>query len=150
MNKERRQKLLNDYPDLFSSDKDVSEEYQQNPIVRWGFEHGDGWLSLVEDLCFALQQRVVNLKVTKPQYSGIRILQVKEKFGYLRVYTNANNDDYVNGLIRMAELVSGRTCEECGNPGSIRKTGWMRVRCDACEANRFKKQEQNECTESEN
>lgn len=56
-------------------------------------------------------------------------VQVKEKFGGLRFYTNGT-DDVVNGMIRMAESLSYRTCEVCGNPGKLRKGGWMQTLCD--------------------
>jgi hypothetical protein len=55
--------------------------------------------------------------------------QVKEKFGTLRFYVNYQ-DDYITGLIDMAESMSGRTCEVCGNHGKMRHGGWMRVLCD--------------------
>lgn len=58
-------------------------------------------------------------------------VQVKEKFGSLRFYTNAI-DDTVRGMIRMAESMSVRTCEVCGNPGKSRGGRWIRTRCVHC------------------
>lgn len=55
-------------------------------------------------------------------------VQVKEKFGTLRFYTNAT-DDYVHGLIAMAESMSARTCEECGVPGKTYYDGWHVTLC---------------------
>lgn len=56
-------------------------------------------------------------------------VQVKEKFGTLRFYTNAA-DDYVHGLISMAESMSARTCEECGSPGETYYDGWHVTLCE--------------------
>mgnify|MGYP003341619096 FL=1 len=68
-------------------------------------------------------------------------LQIKEKFGSLRVYA-ANLDDYSSGIIRMSENISEIICEECGKPGKKRggfpAGGWIRVNCENCEENRFK------------
>ena len=55
--------------------------------------------------------------------------QVKEKFGSLRFYHNGG-DDYVYGVISMAESMSAHTCEDCGKPGLMRDSGWIRCLCD--------------------
>ena len=56
-------------------------------------------------------------------------VQVKEKFGGLRFYTNGC-DDAVYAMISMAESMSVRTCEVCGNPGKVRHGGWISTLCD--------------------
>ena len=75
--------------------------------------------------------------------------QVKEKFGGLRFYyhleyNERNNylletekypdlqqivdrySDYINGIIHFAEIASGRTCEETGQPGELHSAGGSR------------------------
>jgi len=54
--------------------------------------------------------------------------QVKEKFGTLRFYYSGG-DDYISGLVSMAESMSGVTCEECGNPGTQTSGGWIKTVC---------------------
>lgn len=54
--------------------------------------------------------------------------QVKEKFGGLRFYYTGG-DDYINGVVAMAELMSERTCEECGDPGQLYTKGWHKTLC---------------------
>lgn len=66
--------------------------------------------------------------------------QVKEKFGTLRFYYHGG-DDVVDGMVRMAESMSGVTCENCGVPGTQRGGGWIHTYCDACEAEKEKKYE---------
>lgn len=56
-------------------------------------------------------------------------LQVKEKFGGLRFYYSGG-DDYIRGVVSMAEEMSYRTCEECGAPGTTDKGGWIRTLCE--------------------
>jgi hypothetical protein len=58
--------------------------------------------------------------------------QVKEKFGTLRFYYTGG-DDYIRGMVTMAEAMSGCTCESCGNPGERRGGGWVRTICEPCE-----------------
>jgi hypothetical protein len=62
--------------------------------------------------------------------SQVVAVQVKEKFGGLRFYTQGG-DDVIFGMIRVAESMAIRTCEECGNPGHTRVDGgWHRTLCD--------------------
>jgi hypothetical protein len=56
--------------------------------------------------------------------------QVKEKFGTLRFYYDGG-DSKIDGMVRMAESMSGCTCEVCGSPGEIRGCGWISCQCDA-------------------
>ena len=56
-------------------------------------------------------------------------VQVKEKFGTLRFYYNGG-DDYIDGLVSMAESMSAVTCEVCGNPGTSTTDGWIRTLCE--------------------
>jgi hypothetical protein len=55
--------------------------------------------------------------------------QVKEKFGTLRFYYTGG-DDEISGMVRMAESMSGVTCEECGNPGTTGGQGWLVTLCE--------------------
>jgi len=59
----------------------------------------------------------------------VEAVQVKEKFGTLRFYYDGG-DEFINGLVTMAESISGRTCEVCGAEGKHRSGGWIRVLCD--------------------
>ena len=58
--------------------------------------------------------------------------QVKEKFGTLRFYYQGG-DNEISGMVRMAESMSGVTCEGCGNPGERRGGGWVHTYCTPCE-----------------
>lgn len=58
--------------------------------------------------------------------------QVKEKFGTLRFYYTGG-DDAIDGMVRMAESMSGVTCESCGNPADRSSDhGWVRTMCEPC------------------
>lgn len=55
-------------------------------------------------------------------------IQIKEKFGTLRFYYNGG-DPWVDGITSMADSMSGRTCEVCGNVGKQNSRGWIRTLC---------------------
>jgi len=61
-------------------------------------------------------------------------LQVKEKFGGLRIYVKGG-DEYCHGLISMTESISYRFCEICGNAGCLNvghTSGWIQSVCQEC------------------
>jgi len=70
--------------------------------------------------------------------------QVKEKFGTLRFYYHGG-DEMIDGMVRMAESMSGLTCEECGKPGRTNNNGWLRTLCEehAKERGTFEEDEDN-------
>lgn len=58
--------------------------------------------------------------------------QIKEKFGTLRFYYSGG-DEYIRGLVSMADSMSSVICEACGSPGKSRSTEkqrWVLVLCD--------------------
>lgn len=81
-----------------------------------------------------------NAKLILAKNNLPKIEQVKQKFGTLRIYTSTYND-YIRGVIDMAERMSEITCEYCGANGRIYKQGWHMVLCEqhAIEKGKIKK-----------
>ncbi|MEX3963340.1 hypothetical protein AB4Y42_14145 [Paraburkholderia sp. EG286B] len=120
-------KLRADYPLIFSTERiadpdDSDEPPVPSPFAAWGFECSDGWYDLLDALCMKLQQ------ATKNGAPQVVVSQVKEKFGRLRFYASGPSDEQT-GMIELAEAMSARLCERCGNRGTLIQTGWMRTRC---------------------
>jgi len=101
-------------------------------LMAFGFECGDGWLPILEDLFEKIDQ-----EVKKAALSSFKVIQVKEKFGGLRVYVSEGNDS-IEALIDAASSKAAVTCEDCGKPGQWRTLnkgkfhGWLRTQCDEC------------------
>ena len=108
------------YPALFANKNPM------NSCMNRGCCIGDGWFALFARLCAQVQARVTQAKSPQPV-----LIQVKEKFGSLRVYWRGA-DDYVRELTELAETKSLQTCEACGEAGGlIREDGSnLRVRCE--------------------
>jgi hypothetical protein len=117
--------------------------------MYWGFECGDGWFNILDQLMGNIQhhidwkerQREVAIRFNSKAASGemrevpeeipqVTVDQVKEKFGTLRFYYTGG-DDYIDGLVSMAESMSSVTCETCGNPGKSTGGGWIKTVCEA-------------------
>jgi hypothetical protein len=73
-----------------------------------------------------MQQPLQEVPAEIPQ---VTLDQVKEKFGTLRFYYTGG-DDYISGLVTMAESMSGVTCETCGRPGAQTRGGWIKTACE--------------------
>jgi hypothetical protein len=59
-----------------------------------------------------------------------QVCQVKEKFGGLRFYINEGSDE-IYKRITIAEKVSYKTCERCGEKGELRNDiGWYLTLCE--------------------
>lgn len=83
---------------------------------------GAGWGPLLDQLD-------AELCALDPAY---RTLQVKEKFGQLRVYLTGETQE-MREKVYAYEAMSGKICEHCGAEGTFREGGWMRTLCNTCE-----------------
>lgn len=92
-------------------------------VEQIGFCHGDGWYNIISDLLLNIHNEVEKKSLS------VKICQIKEKFGTLRVYVDGSNE-FIAGLIQMAESISGHTCEICGKPGEIDiNRNWYKTLC---------------------
>lgn len=154
----------------------------QETCMCWGFECGDGWFNILNQLMGNIQHHIdwkekqragavkYNEMATQAKAGNFELFeedmkalpngeykekrlgeivtdgfrkvpdlipqvtldQVKEKFGTLRFYYSGG-DDYISGMVSLAESLTGVTCEECGNVGERRGSGWIHTFCNPCE-----------------
>ena len=102
---------------------------EQNPLPLFGIDVGPGWIPLIEKLADELCEIDTN--------NIIRFVQIKQKFGGLRFYTDHVGNDRDRDLwqkemaiISKYEKLAEVTCERCGQPGICRNTGWRMTLCD--------------------
>lgn len=125
MREELDKELCEKYPDIF---RDRHGDMRVTAMC-WGFECGDGWYNIIDAACAQIKNRAYNNRLNNLKFPDVIATQVKEKYGTLRFYYDGG-DDYVDGVISMAESMSERTCETCGAPGKLREGGWLRTLCD--------------------
>jgi len=110
MNQELKNKLFERFPkEWFPADISI----------------GDGWFQILYDLLAQWELFVKNFGEPK-----FKILQIKQKFGGLRIYTNHGAEEIIRLTTNMAEKKSSITCEVCGSPGIFREDGWLSVKCE--------------------
>jgi hypothetical protein len=91
----------------------------------------NGWYELLYGLSQLIETEIT-YSVPEEVRDDIYAIQIKEKFGILRVYLN-HETPYISGVIAMAEYMSQSICEHCSLPGKLRQGGWLRTLCDACD-----------------
>jgi hypothetical protein len=133
--------LYNKYPDLFQNRLKSPKE----SCLSFGIECNLGWYDIISNVCWMIKQREDNIKGRKKylenndperlseeqEYFPVKFDQVKEKYGGLRLYFSGG-DEYVRGLVSMAEAFSYTVCEVCGNKGQPNKGGWITTLCNGC------------------
>jgi hypothetical protein len=173
MKQELDELLCKQYPEMMVN----RNKGMRETCMCWGFECGDGWFNILNNLMGNIQQHInwrnrqievainYNEKLAKMKAGDfedfekdaqawkqdykddmrermlieeprklpkpvpqVTLDQVKEKFGTLRFYYTGG-DDYISGLVSMAESMSGCTCEVCGNPGKTVGGGWLTTVC---------------------
>lgn len=141
MTPELQNKLYEKYPNLFSN-KDKSP--RESPMC-FGIECNDGWHDLLSSVCWRIFQHEKNIAErirvrneagkendqSDLDYIPVKFDQIKEKFGGIRIYYSGG-DDYVDGVVSLADEMSYKICEVCGNSGKPNKGGWITTLCDNC------------------
>jgi uncharacterized protein with HEPN domain len=91
------------------------------PFAVYGFQVYDGWFAIIAGLSAKLAED-----------PNVIVLQVKEKYGTLKVHVDPIERFYDERLA--ANHKSARVCEVCGAPGTLkaRLRGWWSVRCESC------------------
>lgn len=130
--REYNKALIEKYPWLrigSPTDFDPYQEKDWNDYNwTWMDDVPDGWrIAFGEQMCDEIQKALEKADFV----DKYRIVQVKEKFGGLRWYTdgvpiNSKLDD----IARKYERISEEICVECGRPATYRTTGWICPYCD--------------------
>lgn len=133
MNEKLQNDLVKTYPKIFKN-------------VGFGIECNDGWYDLLDTLCYRISMhchaentryiietdKYEFIEEGDPEYVQVVASQVKEKMGTLRFYVDGG-DATTQGIIQMAEAMSGLLCELCGNPAKTnRGSGWLHTTCTVC------------------
>jgi hypothetical protein len=120
--------------------------------MAWGIECGNGWHDLIDALCTEIDAVVKHTNELYPHLKfAVVAAQVKEKYGGLRFYVDFIHDhellededamkkitsriNEINGMIRIIESLSRKTCEECGDKCELDTVNiFPRAICNACE-----------------
>lgn len=88
------------------------------PTLFTNIECDDGWFKLIYWVCSYIENR--NKNSVSPV--DLHFVQIKEKFGSLRIYT-ANADPETSFIINFAEYISYFVCERTGELRNVATVG---------------------------
>ena len=101
----------------------------QNNLMYFGFDCGEGWFPLIEELCCKIE-KVLDKSGIK-DIEEFEVVQVKEKWGGLRFYYGGFSNKEIDDLVDEYEEKSVKTCEVCGEKGTIIESHhWYMARCE--------------------
>jgi len=120
--------IVEEFPELFGNNPwNIGKS-----LISFGFEMSEHWAKVVYSHFPELSE-----VVKKENLTDFRIVQMKEKFGSLSIYTYGGNDKTSEVINKMREQCS-KTCYKCGSPeGKFRQNRWMIITCDKCEKNKI-------------
>ena len=123
--------LVEKYPKIFVD----RYENMQKTAICWGFSHNDGWFWLLDQLFYSIQSYIDNnnaYRADDKKIPQVIATQVKEKYGTLNFYFTGG-DDYIDGMVSLAEHMSANVCEFCGTTENVGYTsGWISTICKDC------------------
>lgn len=99
------------------------------PFELYNIECLEGWHCLIQPILDYVKEYNEDKEVD----DRIAILQIKEKWGSLRIYTNFVTDE-LEKLIEDAEIESTKVCEKCGTREHVgtKHDGWRMTLCKNC------------------
>lgn len=126
---ERNKVLIEKYPFLLPYNRWTGEVVKN---YNYSYTELDdmpqGWrIKFGEEICEEIKQALVKRNCL----DKYRIIQIKEKFGFLHWYSNYFITE-VEDIIRKYEAISVKTCIICGKDGKMRDFGWISPYCDEC------------------
>jgi hypothetical protein len=116
-----RSELVWGHPGIFQPPEGLPEAAPGRP------DCGIGWLGLLECACVRIENAL-------DEDDSIRVLQIKEKLGTLRICWEGRLSEYakakVEEAIDRAYARSASTCEICGDEGRLyTRGGWLATAC---------------------
>jgi hypothetical protein len=126
--------------------QDLKDKYTNLLEFVHYIECESGWKEIIENLLLNIHRFEASVKVENPKYRPIKLVQIKQKYGCLRVYYDFHYpypySDVISDMITAAELESMKTCELCGSKTNVRtlaKRSWLLTICAVCDTDYAKK-----------
>ena len=107
----------------------LEKRYPFTWINQFGIECEAGWFPILTKLFDLFEVICIEEQISPAE---ITIIQIKEKFGGLRVYYSGPDKIYgrTRKAVRVAEAEASKTCEVCGVPGEgCVSNSWHKTVC---------------------
>lgn len=104
------------------------------------YECGDGWISLIEEAKTIIAKYNQKLKEEDLDTEPLEFIQIKEKWGGLRIYLNYYVPEIADKIHELEDK-SLHICEHCGTNKNVKRDwthGWIMTLCDKCREEELK------------
>ena len=98
------------------------------------YECGDGWIPLIEEAKTIIAKYNQKLKEEDLDTEPLEFIQIKEKWGGLRIYLNYYVPEIADQIHEL-ESKSLNICEHCGTNKNVKRDwthGWIMTLCGKC------------------
>jgi hypothetical protein len=122
-----RKALIEEYPYLQPRKVPTGEvhpDYDYQYIVG-EYDLPEGWMKLFLQCCEDIKEPLIKAG----QFKTFRFMQVKEKYGQMRLYTDGA-PEAVHSILDKYEFLSEQVCSVCGKPATAMTRGWICPYCD--------------------
>lgn len=107
----------------------VSEDYDYSYIIG-EYCLPKGWFDLFLQMCEDIREPLER----SGHLNDFMFMQVKEKYGSMRLYDNGATSE-VHEILDKYEFLSTQVCSECGRPATKMTVGYICPYCDDCVKN---------------
>jgi hypothetical protein len=121
-----RKALVEEYPYLLPRNSFTGEpiENYDYSFIEGEYNLPEGWMELFLQCCEDIREPLVRADYL----NKFRFLQIKEKWGYLTMYSRGATDE-VYKILSKYRFLSGQICSVCGKPATVRTYGYV---CPYC------------------
>ena len=132
-------------------EKDLKEKYPKL-LKDIYIECGEGWKDIIKITCEQILTHESFLETTgvhvvefedeitdEDDYCSVRIVQIKQKFGGLRVYYDGG-DNIIREIVNEAETKALTVCEYCGSTENVKlrkRNSWLYTGCDKHDSTKY-------------
>lgn len=139
--KDRNKRLIEKYPWLMpwnrGTGRNATDGFFEGEKPDYDYEWTEwdampsGWRKAFGD---QMLEDINNELIENGDVNKFRIVQLKEKYGSLRLYTEYATKKIDEEIIPYYEKLSLETCIKCGEPATGMTIGWISPYCDKCAA----------------
>lgn len=124
-----RQSLVKQFPYLMPKNSltgKTPDTYDYSYVVG-EYDLPEGWFELFLQMCEDIREPLEKSDCL----DKFRFLQVKEKYGSMRLYASGATEE-VRSVLQKYEFLSEQVCCVCGKPATLETDGYTCPYCDAC------------------
>ena len=137
--KESIEKIISYNKSLVRKYKFLKFDNDDDYMSTWADMLPTGWRLKFGESLFKELKKVIK----RDKLKNYKIVEIKEKFGVLRLYSFGGNED-TEAVVKKYEDVSQYVCQICGKPAEVVTLNWIGFYCKDCARKYFEEDDYGE------